>query len=264
MNGLVGKKAPAFNMKAVTGNGEIFFNVNLDDYKGKWLVLFFYPQDFTFVCPTEITGFSDCYNKFKAVGAEILSVSTDSDYSHQAWIRNGLGKINFPMAADKTMSVSSEYGVLLENEGIALRGLFIIDNNQIVRYSVIHDLNVGRSMEETLRVLKALQTNGLCGANWSEGKNTIDNTTAEKEKFIPTAIKDRVKVYSLPDCVYCKTVKTFLLEHNIPFDDINLQTDKDGQAFMDNRGYTALPVTVVNGEEISGYYIDKIKEVLTK
>lgn len=263
MDRLVGNKAPEFKMKAVTGDGEIFFDVNLNDYKGKWLILFFYPLDFTFVCPTEITGFSDYYQKFKDVGAEILSVSADSEYSHQAWIRNGLGKIKFNMASDKTMKVCSEYGVLLENEGIALRGLFIIDDKQVIRYSVIHDLNVGRSMEETLRVLKALQTNGLCGANWSDGETTIDNSSPLEEKFEPV-IHGKAKIYTLPGCVYCKTVKTFLSEHNVPYEEINLEIDKKGQKFMDSRGYTALPVTVINGQEISGYLIEKIKEALTK
>lgn len=261
MDTLIGKKAPNFNMKAVTGDGENFININLEDYKGKWLILFFYPQDFTFICPTEITGFSDYYEKFKEAGADILAVSTDSEYSHQAWIKDGLGKINFPIAADKTMKVSADYGVLIENEGIALRGLFIIDKDQFIRYSVIHDLNVGRSMDETIRVLKAFQTGGLCGANWSEGQNTLNNSSSEKENFEPK-VTDKVKIYTMPGCVYCKNIKTFLSEHNIPYEEINLQTDTKGQEFMDNRGYTKLPVTVINGHEISGYSINEIKKAL--
>lgn len=111
MDRLVGKVAPAFTMNAVKGDGSDFIKVNLEDYKGKWLVMFFYPLDFTFVCPTEITGFSNKYNDFKKAHAEVLAVSCDSEYSHQAWINGrkeegGLGKIEFPIASDKTYSVA--------------------------------------------------------------------------------------------------------------------------------------------------------------
>lgn len=263
MNRLVGKKAPFFKMKAVIGNGEEFIDISLTDFKGKWLVLFFYPQDFTFVCPTELAEFSNRYSKFKEAGAELLAVSTDSEYSHQAWIQNGLGEITYPLASDKTMEVSSKYGVLLKKQGIALRGLFIIDKKQIVRYSVIHDLNIGRNTEEIFRVLKALQTNGLCGANWSEGEKTIDTISEKKESNLFHA-DSIVKIYTMPNCVYCKNTKNFLSEHNIPFEEINLETDKKGQDFMDSRGYTALPVTIVNGHEISGYAIKKIKQALSE
>lgn len=173
MKRLVREKAPNFTMNAVTGDGEDFIKVSLDDYKGKWLVMFFYPLDFTFICPTEITAFSDRYEEFKELKADILSVSTDSEYSHQAWIEGDLGQIKFPMASDNTMRVSKDYGVLIEDEGIALRGLFIIDPEQNVRYSVIHDTNVGRSIDETLRVLKAFQTGGLCAVNWDEGDDLL-------------------------------------------------------------------------------------------
>ncbi|WP_427339370.1 peroxiredoxin [Caloranaerobacter sp. DY30410] len=173
MERLVGKPAPLFKMKTALGNGEGFGEVSLEDYKGKWLVMFFYPLDFTFVCPTEITGYSDRYEEFKAEGAEILAVSTDSEHSHKAWINGDLGKINFPLASDFTKKVSKDYGVLVEEEGVALRGLFIIDPEGIVRYSVIHDLNVGRSVDETLRVLKALKTGGLCPVNWKPGDELL-------------------------------------------------------------------------------------------
>ena len=135
--------------------------------------MFFYPLDFTFVCPTEITGYSKRIDDFKKEGAELLSVSVDSEHSHKAWINSDLGKINFPMASDMTKKVSSDYGVLLEDEGVALRGLFIIDPEGIVRYSVVHDLNVGRSVDETLRVLKALKTGGLCPVGWEEGEELL-------------------------------------------------------------------------------------------
>ncbi|WP_425447538.1 peroxiredoxin [Dethiothermospora halolimnae] len=173
MERLVGKKAPDFKMATVLGNGEDFGNVSLEDYKGKWLVMFFYPLDFTFVCPTEITAYSDRYEDFQKAGAEVLGISVDSEHSHKAWINGDLGKLNFPLASDMTKSVARDYGVLLEEDGVALRGLFIIDPEGNVKYSVIHDLNVGRSVDETLRVLKALQTGGLCPVNWNEGEELL-------------------------------------------------------------------------------------------
>ncbi|MFT8312841.1 MAG: peroxiredoxin [Clostridium sp.] len=174
MERLVGKAAPEFKMNAVKGDGSGFTEIKLGDYKDKWLVMFFYPLDFTFVCPTEITGFSKRAEEFRDLKAELLAVSCDSQYSHEAWIKQdvkegGLGKINFPIASDKTTEVSEKYGVQIKEEGIALRGLFIIDPEGIVRYSVIHDLNVGRSVDETLRVLKAFQNGGLCAVDWHEG-----------------------------------------------------------------------------------------------
>jgi len=173
MSRLVGKQAPDFKFNAVTGNGEEFVQIKLDDYKGKWLVLFFYPLDFTFVCPTEITGYSKQIDKFKELGAEVLGVSVDSEHSHKAWINSSLGQIEFPLASDMTKRVSDDYGVLIEEEGIALRGLFIINPEGVLQYSVVHDLNVGRSVDETLRVLQALQTGGLCPMDWEAGEDLL-------------------------------------------------------------------------------------------
>lgn len=170
---LVGKQAPDFNMATVTGDGKDFGRISLEDYKGKWLVLFFYPLDFTFVCPTEITGYSKAFEDFKAAGAEVVGVSVDSEHSHKAWINGDLGQLKFPLASDLTKKVSSDFGVLMEEAGIALRGLFIIDPQSVVRYAVVHDLNVGRSVSETLRVLKALQTGGLCPLDWAEGEELL-------------------------------------------------------------------------------------------
>lgn len=171
---LVGKPAPDFTMETALGNGEDFGKVSLSDYKGKWLVLFFYPLDFTFVCPTEITALSDAQDIFEDLDTEILGVSTDSKFSHRAWINtsrdeNGLGKLNFPLAADLTQSVARDYGVLIEEEGIALRGLFIIDPDGELKYQVVNHNDVGRSVDETVRVLQALQSGGLCPANWKPG-----------------------------------------------------------------------------------------------
>lgn len=173
MERLIGTKAPDFKMNAVLGDGSDFTKVSLEDYKGKWVVMFFYPLDFTFVWPTEITGFSKKVDEFKKLNTEVLSISTDSEHSHKAWINSDLGKVNFPMASDRTRTVSKDYGVLIEEEGIALRGLFIIDPEGMIRYSVVHDLGIGRSVDETLRVLKALQTGGLCPIDWEEGDELL-------------------------------------------------------------------------------------------
>ncbi len=174
----VGEKAPDFAMPSTKNLEKLDTRVSLSDYKGKWLVFFFYPLDFTFVCPTEITALSDRSGDFEALGTEILGCSTDSVHSHKAWIKtprnqNGLGELKFPLASDITKAVARDYGVLIENEGIALRGLFIIDPDGVLRYSVVHDLNIGRSVDETLRVLEALQTGGLCPVNWKPGQKTL-------------------------------------------------------------------------------------------
>lgn len=172
MERLVGNKAPNFNLTAVKGDGSEFINVKLEDYKGKWLILFFYPLDFTFVCPTEITGFSKSVDLFRKEDAEVLGVSVDSEFSHKAWIESTLGKIGYPLASDFNKTVAKEYGVLLE-EGFALRGLFIVDPEGLIQYSVVHNTNVGRSTEEVLRVLKACKTGGLCPVNWTEGEELL-------------------------------------------------------------------------------------------
>lgn len=174
----VGQPAPDFIMKTTADLDSLSSTASLADYAGKWLVLFFYPLDFTFVCPTEITALSDRYEEFASLGTDILGVSTDSVYSHRAWINtpranNGLGNLNYPLASDATQVVSADYGVLIPEEGIALRGLFIIDPNGILQYAVINNLNIGRSVDETLRVLEALQTGGLCPANWKPGQKTL-------------------------------------------------------------------------------------------
>jgi len=169
---LVGNPAPAWKMEGV--KKEDFHSHSLEDYKGKWLVMFFYPLDFTFVCPTEIKGFDKEIEKFREMNAEVVGISTDSVHSHKAWIaRDFGGELNIPLLADMTKNVSYDYGVLLEDEGIALRGTFIIDPEGVVRYAVVSDNNVGRSVHETLRVLKALQSGDLCPIDWEEGQDTL-------------------------------------------------------------------------------------------
>lgn len=176
---MVGQPAPNFDMASTKNIEKLNENVKLADYKGRWLVLVFYPLDFTFVCPTELTAFSDRYEEFQGIGADIIGVSTDSAFSHRAWIntprdKGGVADLKYPLAADSTKNVSRDYGVLIENKGIALRGLFVIDPEGVLRYKVVHDLNIGRSPEETLRVIQALQTGGLCQAEWKPGQKTLN------------------------------------------------------------------------------------------
>lgn len=262
MERLTGKKAPWFTMEALAADGEHFTRVSLSDYEGKWLVLFFYPMDFTFVCPTELTAFSDCREEFKQAGAELLSVSTDSVYTHLAWQRNGLGKLGYPMAADQTLRVCDSYGVLLEEEGVALRGLFLIDPEQNVRYSVIHDNNIGRNPQEVLRVLAALQTGGLCAAGWKAGEDNLRPDAPQQTPPAKVSGEAEVRIYTMPACSYCRSVKEFFRDTGVEYQEFNLETDQAGQAFMKDRGYTALPVTVINGEEIVGYDMPRIKAAL--
>lgn len=175
---LVGRPAPDFDMLSTKNMETLKEHVKLSDYKGKWLVFFFYPADFTFVCPTEVTALGDRLAEFHDLDCDVLGVSTDSVHSHKAWIntpktQNGLGGLNYPLAADFTKSVARSYDVLVEEDGTALRGLFIIDPDGVLRYQVVHDDNIGRSVDETLRVLEALQAGGLCPANWKPGDATL-------------------------------------------------------------------------------------------
>ena len=166
----VGKPAPYFDLETVRQAAH--FQTQSQLIKGKWLVLFFYPLDFTFVCPTEITGFSKRFEEFRALNAEVLGGSTDSIHSHKAWLKE-LGDLNYPLFSDMNRTTSADYGVLLEEKGVTLRGTFIIDPDGILRYALYHDLGVGRSVTETLRVLKALQTGELCPVEWTQGGTTL-------------------------------------------------------------------------------------------
>ncbi|MFQ5863490.1 MAG: peroxiredoxin [Candidatus Brocadiales bacterium] len=169
----VGQKAPAFEETAYV-NGK-FKTIKLSDYKGKWVVLFFYPLDFTFICPTEIEGFSQMQKDFEKLNAVVLAASTDSQYSHKAWFESDskLKGVKYPIIADTSHRLSSAYGVLVANLGVALRGTFIIDPEGTLRYAVVSDLSVGRSVKETLRALQALQTGELCPVQWEPGQKTL-------------------------------------------------------------------------------------------
>jgi peroxiredoxin (alkyl hydroperoxide reductase subunit C) len=167
----VTKQAPDFTLEGVV-RGDIT-RVSLSDYDGKWVVLFFYPLDFTFVCPTELSGFNEVIERFRKLDAQLLAVSVDSVHAHLAWQQGQLGPLEFPQLSDLTREVSQAYGVLLEDKGYSLRGLFIIDPQGILKYMVIHDENIGRSVDETLRVLEALQTGELCPLGWRPGEKTL-------------------------------------------------------------------------------------------
>lgn len=167
----IGGPAPDFKLEGYF-NGK-FKEYSLKECKNKWLVLFFYPLDFTFICPTEIREFSHKYPQFKKLNAEVFGVSVDSKHSHKAWVEGPLGKINFPLLSDFHKRMSEDYEVLIEEEGTSLRGTFIIDPYGKVRYAVLSDNDVGRSVEETLRVVAALQTGKLCPVEWKPGEKTL-------------------------------------------------------------------------------------------
>ncbi|KAJ8404140.1 hypothetical protein AAFF_G00339130 [Aldrovandia affinis] len=186
----IGQPAPEFQATAVVGGQ--FKDIKLSDYKGKYLVLFFYPLDFTFVCPTEIVAFSDRVEEFRKMGCEVIGASTDSHFSHLAWIntprkQGGLGPMQIPLLADLTQSISRDYGVLKEDEGIAYRGLFVIDDKGLLRQITINDLPVGRSVDETLRLVQAFQHTDkfgdVCPAGWRPGSDTIVPDIQKSKEF---------------------------------------------------------------------------------
>jgi peroxiredoxin (alkyl hydroperoxide reductase subunit C) len=183
MSTLVTKEAPDFTAQAVLPNNEIG-ELTLSKLRGKYVVLFFYPLDFTFVCPSEIIAFDKELDKFKERNAEVLGVSVDSQFSHFAWKntpreKGGIGNVRYPLVADITKEIARSYGVLL-NESVALRGLFLIDKEGIVRHALINDLPLGRNVEEVIRVLDALQFTEkhgeVCPANWHEGEEAMKPT----------------------------------------------------------------------------------------
>lgn len=177
MSFLVTKQSPDFSAKAIRADGSVDEEFKLSSLRGRHVVLFFYPLDFTFVCPSEILAFDQALSQFKERGAEVVGVSVDSHYTHLAW-RNtqvedgGIGPIRFPLVSDLNKEIARSFGVLFDNE-VALRGLFLIDRQGIVRHAVINDLPLGRSVEEALRMLDALrfheEKGDVCPANWKHG-----------------------------------------------------------------------------------------------
>lgn len=179
----VQQQAPDFKGQAVVGTG--FKEISLSDYKGKWVVLFFYPLDFTFVCPTEIIAFSNRMEDFKKIGAEVIACSVDSHFTHLAWVntprnKGGLGELNIPLLSDLDKSIGKNYGVYLEegkNKGVHLRGLFVIDPKGAIRQQTVNDLPVGRNVDEVLRIIEGFQYHekygDVCPANWKPGEKTM-------------------------------------------------------------------------------------------
>lgn len=174
----IGEKAPDFKVDTVSNLSSLPIPARLEDYKGKWLVLFFYPFDFSIVCPTEITSLSRRIDEFDKLNTEILAVSTDSIYTHRAWLKgtgpNAIGELNFPLASDFSKKLSEAYGVLNPTTTSAYRATFIIDPDGVIQYSVMTNMNVGRSAEETIRVLEALQSGGMCPMDWKAGQPVIN------------------------------------------------------------------------------------------
>eukprot|EP01029_Cantina_marsupialis_P007707 TRINITY_DN1872_c1_g3_i1.p1 TRINITY_DN1872_c1_g3~~TRINITY_DN1872_c1_g3_i1.p1 ORF type:complete len:219 (+),score=42.47 TRINITY_DN1872_c1_g3_i1:138-794(+) len=195
----VQKPAPFFDVEALLPNGE-FGKVSLNDFKGKYLVLFFYPMDFTFVCPTEICAFSDRIAEFNSRNCNVVAASTDSVFTHLAWTQQsrkfgGLGPMSIPVLSDMTHSLSKSYGVLLEHAGVALRGLFIIDDKGIVRQITMNDLPVGRNVDEVLRLIDAFQFTDeygeVCPANWNKGDKTMKPTPGGSKEYFEAGMTEK-------------------------------------------------------------------------
>lgn len=196
---MISKPAPYWEGTAVV-NGE-FTDLKLTDYKGKYLVFFFYPLDFTFVCPTEILAFNDRVEEFRALGAEVLACSIDSQFTHLAWMNTprsegGLGKLSIPLLSDITHAISKDYGVYLQDQGHSLRGLFIIDGAGVLRQITMNDLPVGRSVDETLRLVQAFKytdSHGeVCPAGWKPGADTIIPDPSKKLEYFGKSVKDEM------------------------------------------------------------------------
>lgn len=169
---MIQSPAPKFTAQAVFDGGEVK-DISLTDYIGKWVVLFFYPLDFTFVCPTELTQFREHLDSFKAANAVVMGCSVDSVHSHKRWLRDDLGNLGYPLLSDLTKRIAKDYNVLIEERGIATRGTFIIDPDQKVQYLALNNTTVGRDASEILRVLQACQSGELCQAGWKKGDNHI-------------------------------------------------------------------------------------------
>jgi len=174
----VGDKFPEFNLKATVSIESLekaFFPITNHTYKGKWLLVFFYPKDFTFVCPTEIKGFGDLNSQFADRDTQVLAASTDSEFVHLAWRKDhkDLRDLPFPMLADTAKRLSTSLGILDEEEGVAKRATFLVDPEGIIRFAYVTDGSVGRNPQEVLRVLDALQTDELCPCNWKQGEETL-------------------------------------------------------------------------------------------
>lgn len=199
MSVLVGKKAPDFTASTVMPNNEINDHFNLHNFiKGKIAILFFYPLDFTFVCPSEIIAFDKRFNEFKSRGVELIGVSVDSKYSHLAWKntevnKGGIGQVKYPLVSDLTKSIARDYDVLM-GDAVALRGTFLIDQEGMVRHQLINDLPLGRNIEEAIRMIDALkffQEHGeVCPAGWNQGKKGMKASTQGVAEYLSLNVED--------------------------------------------------------------------------
>ena len=193
MSGLIGKPAPSFKAPAVMPNNSIKDDFSLDQLSGKYVVLFFYPLDFTFVCPTEIIEFNRKLDEFRERGTEVVGVSVDSQFSHLAWKNTpvgegGIGDVQYPLVADLTKQISRDYGVLVEDAGVALRGTFLIDKEGTIKHAVVNDLGLGRNIDETLRMVDALahheKYDKVCPANWQKGSDALKPTSDGVAEYV--------------------------------------------------------------------------------
>jgi peroxiredoxin 2/4 len=196
MGVLVGRKTPEFTAKAVSQK-QIIDNFSLSQFRGKYVVFFFYPLDFTFVCPTELHAFQEKLHEFQAKGAEVIGCSVDSVYSHFAWLntpkaKGGIEGVTYPLVSDLNKTIARDYDVLVPNDGIAYRALFLIDKQGIIRHQLVNDLPLGRSVDEALRMLDALiffEKNGeVCPANWQEGKRGMKATTCGLQEYVAATL----------------------------------------------------------------------------
>lgn len=201
MSVLTGKKAPEFTAKAVV-DGKIT-KIKLSQYIGQNVILFFYPLDFTFVCPTELHAFQERLGEFEARNTQVIGCSVDSLYSHLAWLntpisKGGIQGVTYPLIADLGKGIARDYDVLCPEEGIAYRGLFLIDKTGVVRHQLVNDLPLGRSVDEVLRTLDAYlfveQHGEVCPANWQKGKESMKPTQQGLEEYFSAASKDVVTV----------------------------------------------------------------------
>lgn len=192
---LVGRKAPDFTANAVKEN-QIIDSFSLSDLKGKYIVLYFYPLDFTFVCPTELHAFNEKLEEFSKRNVELVAVSVDSHYSHFAWLstpraKGGIEGVKYPIVSDITKEISSAYDVLVQGQGIAYRGLFLIDKDFIVRHQLVNDLPLGRSVDEVIRMVDALQffeeRGEVCPANWRKGERSMVPDKSGLEEYFAKA-----------------------------------------------------------------------------
>lgn len=191
---LVGKKAPTFTAKSVANHN--ISTLNLADYLGQYVVLFFYPLDFTFVCPTELHAFQDSLQEFEKRGVQLIGCSVDSHFSHAAWLKTpkpqgGIEGVTYPIVSDLNKTIAKAYDVLNEESGIAYRGLFLVDQQGVVRHALVNDLGLGRSVEEVLRLVDALifhEKNGeVCPANWKAGSKGMKPTEEGLTEFFGSA-----------------------------------------------------------------------------